>query len=496
MKSVTEIQKLASEALSIISQAPDVVEAEVFVSTNEKMIGRVDYKSDIPCNGLQEPKSMQAQGIGVSVLLDDHGVRKLGFGSEKNDLTQNGILSALEKARVSSVHDPDFKSFAHPASTQPMLEDYADPHVMNITEEEFVRLGWEALRGSLEVYGYDKRGKSIVVGGDITILKERIAVANTRGISEHDESSICLAGITSMLEDENVKGSGYASSTHLSQFGVRSAGAEAAHQAIYMIGGERLPAGNYTVIFGPQPVADFMEHLVSPSLKLSSMDASASMFCGKLGQQIASPLISIYDDGSLPGLVGSKRITCEGLPTGRTDLITNGVLTGFLTNTYYSNKCSNNFRRYQAKSGFRFSGGGRDFNSTPGISATNIVIQGSSEKGVDDIIRDIDEGLYIGRIWYTYPVNGMAAGDFTCTVVGDSYFIKNGRKAGTIKPNTLRINDNIKRVLKNIFDVSHQRRPIIGWASEEVVFAPCIAVNGVPIDSIGGSLDDKNGNGS
>ena len=65
----------------------------------------------------------------------------------------------------------------------------------------------------------------------------------------------------------------------------------------------------------------------------------------------------------------------------------------------------------------------------------------------EELIREVGDGLYIGRIWYTYPINGLRAGDFTCTVVGDSFVIRDGRIAAPIRANAIRINDNITRVL-------------------------------------------------
>ena len=64
------------------------------------------------------------------------------------------------------------------------------------------------------------------------------------------------------------------------------------------------------------------------------------------------------------------------------------------------------------------------------------------------------DGLYIGRIWYTYPINGLRAGDFTCTVVGDSFIIRDGRLAAPLKANTVRINDNITRLLASVVGVT------------------------------------------
>jgi len=102
----------------------------------------------------------------------------------------------------------------------------------------------------------------------------------------------------------------------------------------------------------------------------------------------------------------------------------------------------------------------------------------------DELLRRVGNGLYIGRIWYTYPINGLRAGDFTCTVTADSYMIRDGRIAEPIKANTIRINDNITTFLNNVVGVTKDVKGTIVWAADEVVYAPEIAVSGVHIDAI------------
>jgi PmbA protein len=106
------------------------------------------------------------------------------------------------------------------------------------------------------------------------------------------------------------------------------------------------------------------------------------------------------------------------------------------------------------------------------------------------ICKMVGDGIYIGRIWYTYPVNGLRAGDFTSTVVADSYVIKNGKLAEPIKANTLRINENVMNVLNNVFAVTKEGKPVIVWAADEMVYAPEIAVKNVHIDAIAEYMED------
>jgi PmbA protein len=215
-------------------------------------------------------------------------------------------------------------------------------------------------------------------------------------------------------------------------------------------------------------------------------------------------VLNLYDHGAAPGLIGSRGITCEGLPTGRTDLIRDGVFAGCLSSWYETQRLLRDPARAEKvgsasddalqralvpRNGFRFAaGGGRQFDTSPSISASNVVLEAEDAVTREELLRRVGNGLYIGRIWYTYPVNGLRAGDFTCTVVGDSYIIRDGRIAEPLRANVIRINDNIATILNNVVGVTKDVRGTVVWA--EVAYTPEVAVSGVRIDAIARFMED------
>jgi PmbA protein len=217
-------------------------------------------------------------------------------------------------------------------------------------------------------------------------------------------------------------------------------------------------------------------------------------------------LLNLYDDGAAPGLMGSKGITCEGLPTGRTDLIRAGVLVGGLSNWYETRRLLRDRARtakvgpgedaeleraLAPRNGFRFGdGGGRHFGGPPAVAASNVVLEGAEPVAREELLRRVGTGIYVGRIWYTYPINGLRAGDFTCTVVGDSYIIRDGRLAEPLRANAIRINDNIATILNNVVGVTRELRGTVVWAADEVAYTPELAVSGVRVDAIAGFMED------
>ena len=517
MRTIGELAKAAEEALALVTGQPAVVEVEVFAAANSALLTRLNYTSHIPCNGVEEPKSTESYGLGIQAVFNAPDGRRIGFGSEPSDLTPAGAERALAKARTAAVADPEFVSLPARSAAPRSLANYHDPRLMEIDDESLVEAGWKITGGALRTFTASSRLAALaqdddalrrlglILGGDVTILRERIAIASTAmPRAQTDETSLITAFVTAMVESRGAKGSGASTGTRLDHF-TDEAGVEAAQNAINAIDGERVPSGVYTVVFGRQPVADLLNNIVIPACTASAFYSSSTPFFGKLGRAVASRHLSLYDDGAMPGLMGSKGITCEGLPTGRTDLIKNGVLAGCLSNWYETQRLLRDPALEEKlgargpaaeaalvpRNGFRFgAGGGRQFDSPPGVAASNVVLEGAEPLTLDEVIRRVDRGLYIGRIWYTYPINGLRAGDFTCTVVADSYIIRAGRIAAPLKANAIRINDNIATFLNNITGITKNVKGTIVWAADEVVYAPEVAVTGVHVDEIAGFMEE------
>ena len=517
MITTAELAKAAEKAFEYLKAQGDIREVEVFAAANGSLLTRINYTSHIPCNGVEEPKSTESYGIGIQAVFNSPEGLKVGFGSEPSDLTLEGTRRALEKARQGAVHDPEFHSLPKPTGEPRTLTDYHDPKLLQVRDEELVEAGWKVVTGALRTFMASSRlvdlagseaavkRLGLILGGDVTILQERIALVSSHMPEvQSDASTLIMSFLTAMVEARDAKGSGWSTGTRLDHF-TDEAGVDAAANAIQAVGGERVRSGDYTVILGRQPVTDILNNLVLPSCTASSFYSSSTPFLGKLGKPVASPLLTIYDHGAMPGFMGSKGITCEGLSTGRTDLVKNGVLVGCLTNWYEAQRLLRDPKLNEKlgaepdaargalvpRNGFRFgTGGGRLFDSQPGVAASNVIVEGAEPVSLDELVARVRNGLYVGRIWYTYPINGLRAGDFTCTVVGDSFIIRDGKLVAPIKANTIRINDNFTRVLANIVGITKDVKGTLVWAADEVVYAPEVAVRGVHVDEIAGFMED------
>jgi len=530
MRTLAELSSAAAEALVRVRAREDILEAQIVVSANVHNVIRFNFTSRIPCNGVEEVKSKEDFGIGVTAVFRmPDGSTKVGSGSEANNITVDGLNIALQKALEGAVDDPEFVSLPRPLEgVERVLVNYHDPRMLELSNKGFIDSGWKILDGVVAEFsasealkkfaaglGKEPHELRLVAGGDLNIICERFAIVSTSMPEvQTDESTVSTSQITSMVEDFNAKGTGYGSYTSLESFS-DAAGRKSAGNAVLACGVHRedaveppmrLASGRYTVIFGPQAISDILNNLVAPSLTASAFYHEDTPFLGKMRQIVASRELNIYDDATDRTQVGAKGITCEGLPTRRVDLIKEGRLVGLLSNWYETMRLLHKDEKAAEKlgvkpeelfkeggllpsSGFRFGGrgGGRGYDTTPGISGTNIFIKGTNPAPLSEMIAGIRMGIYIGRIWYCYPMASLAAADFTATVIGDSFVIKDGKLFAPLRANVARLNDNVTRVLNSIEAVSDSSEAIVLWAADEIPVAADMLVTGVRVDEIGES---------
>jgi PmbA protein len=207
MISTAKLKKSVAEALAYLRTQDDIEEGEVFAASNGQLLTRLNYTSNIPCNGVEEPKSTESYGIGVQAVFKTPEGRRIGFGSESSDISLEGVKEALAKARKGAVLDPEFKTLARPTGEKRKLRRYHDPRLMRMTDEDLVGVGWEVVGGALRVFQSsenlmelspgDLRDLGLIVGGDVTILQERMAIASyAMPEVQTDESSLILSFIT------------------------------------------------------------------------------------------------------------------------------------------------------------------------------------------------------------------------------------------------------------------------------------------------------------
>jgi len=424
----------------------------------------------IALNDIVEAKTMMVEGASVRFILN----KSIGFAST-TDLSEEGLTKIVEasfRAAKSKSDDPDFHSLPEPAKVESLPA--CDKMLIGLDPPEAVKLGYETLETA------HTEGRGLDFSGAINIVSEECAIRNSMGVDASDTTAFIFSSFT-VEEGEERSVIGQDCSRTLSSFDPAKTAREAIESIRRSKGGITIQSGAYDVILGPRACAELVEYVLSYGLDLWAVDSGLSYFRGRLGDMVSVKEFTVLDDGRHPEGIASKSLDDEGVPTGTTPLIENGVLRGFLSDSYYAAKMSSPVRSFRSTgNGFRFGPvPGRDYSSIPHIQPTNFVIR-PGDQSLEEMIRETKRGILLGRIWYSYPIN-PTIGEFSTTNRGDTYYIENGEVRAPILPNTFRINDQLPRLLKQIQGLSNEQTQSVVWGGVSSCFSPHIKFGDVKI---------------
>ncbi|HUO99218.1 MAG TPA: metalloprotease TldD, partial [Rhizomicrobium sp.] len=199
---------------------------------------------------------------------------------------------------------------------------------------------------------------------------------------------------------------------------------EALRQALVNLQSVPAPAGEMTVVLGPGWPGILLHEAIGHGLEGDFNRKKTSAFSGLLGQRVASPGVTVVDDGTIGGRRGSLTIDDEGTPTSRTVLIEDGILKGYMQDRQ-------NARLMDMKA----TGNGRreSYSSMVMPRMTNTYML-AGDKSPDEILASVKKGIYAvnfggGQVDIT---NGKFV--FSCT---EAYLLEDGKIGAPIKGATL-----------------------------------------------------------
>ncbi|NLJ80405.1 MAG: TldD/PmbA family protein [Firmicutes bacterium] len=259
---------------------------------------------------------------------------------------------------------------------------------------------------------------------------QNVLIANSEGLVAEDRRVRTRLSIHAVATKGAEKQSGfYGPGRHMGfeffdKIDIEEYAAEAARIAVTMVNADYAPSGKYPVIIHNEFGGVIFHEACGHSLEATSVAKGASVFAGKLGQQVASELVTAVDDGTIPNAWGSQNIDDEGRKTQRNVLIENGVLKGYLIDKL-------NARRM----GMEPTGNGRrqSYKFAPTSRMTNTFIC-AGESTVDEIISNTEYALFAKRMGGG-SVN-PATGEFNFAV-SEGYLIRNGKIEKPVRGATL-----------------------------------------------------------
>jgi predicted Zn-dependent protease len=475
-----DLRLCVSFALDAIADDSTIVDAEICASWCEHNVTPFQYGTEQPDDAIMASQSETLLGIGILAIVEDRDGRRVGFASESDDLSVDGIAQALLNAKQRAQPGAAFQlpdPIRLPAETTPFF----DPDVIRLPLQDMQGFATEALDGALTTLRDAGFVAQLHVQGHIVCRSEYIMIGNTRGVLASDTATAMVADVEVELGDDQSRGVSCGFSTHLQHFSPYDTGVETAQCAMQARQSIGLPAGDYTVIFSAQAMADLLYDLLIPALSMDTIAAGASPFAAAYGQPIAPSWLHVTDDGRRPYMLGSRTVTGEGLPTGATPLITQGHVAGFLADTYHAQTYASRLPFLVPRNGMRHHLTHQSFDMRAGIFPTNVVL--SSDEAVDfnTLVAPVRKGIYVGRLWAPAPQGPMQHGDFTCAIIGPSFHIQDGQLTQPLRPGALRLQANLPQLLQALTGASTQPRAIVSPTLQSQVLTPDVRCHQVRV---------------
>jgi len=363
------------------------------------------------------------QSVGRSVTLRVFAGGKASLGT--SDLSADGLARFVRET-------VDAARFVAP-----------DPHAGLPGDTPGARGANDA--ASLEMYADDVRGRDPVAKIDDALALERlvraadsrvinssgarvadstttIALANSLGFAASYRMSQASVGVGPIAGDGETKRTGSygsAARSYAALEAIASVAQKATRRAVGSIGARKPPTMRCPVIFERDVAAAVLADLFT-AVSAANVAIGNSFLASKIGERIASELVSIVDDGRIPGALGTSPFDGEGVRTRRTPVVASGVLQTFLYDSYYA-------RRLGAKTTGNAAGGG--------IGPNNFMLAPGAGD-LDDLVAATPRGvLVLDTIGFsTESVTG------TYSRGARGFLIENGELAGPIDEFTIASN--------------------------------------------------------
>jgi len=360
------------------------------------------------------------QGVGVRAISGE----KTGF-AYSDDINAQALMEAARSARAIARDGTSHAQRALVPANAHSLYAGVDP-IDAIGNEEKV----EALRKLDKLLrAADPRVQQVMVG--ISGGVDTVLVARSDGVLAADVRPLVRLNVQVIVEQNGRRESGYAggggrySYAELLGGGKPEAWAsEALRQALVNLEAVDAPAGVMPVVLGNGWPGVLLHEAVGHGLEGDFNRKGTSTYAGRIGQRVASPGVTIVDDGTLEGRRGSLNIDDEGTTTNCTTLIEDGVLVGYMQDTLNARLM-----------GMQPTGNGRreSFAHLPMPRMTNTYMRAGTHDP-EEMIRSVKRGLY--AVNFGGGQVDITSGKYVFSAT-EAYLIEDGKVTAPVKGATL-----------------------------------------------------------
>jgi PmbA protein len=365
---------------------------------------------------------------------------RLFFGSRSASASTSDISTKSIEHLVEDTTRMAQATAQDPHSGLPAAEDLArefpeldlsDEQARAISVDEKIQIALAVEKNAL---GYDSRITNSE-GAEFSNQFGRVVYASSHGFSGEYSGSTFGHSVAPVASENGTMQRDYWYSSNR-KFSLlespKSVGEKAAQRTLRRLGAKKIKTSEVPVVFEAEIAGSLLRNL-SSAISGYSLYKGASFLVGKLGTQIASELLTVIDDGTIPGALGSRPFDGEGLPIKRKAVVDKGRLQSYLLDTYSGKKLG------MASTG----NASRSIGEPPGVAPSNFYLAAGAHSP-DDIIASVKSGFYVTEL-IGFGVN-LVTGDYSRGAAG--IWIENGQLAYPVEEVT--IAGNLKEMFQNI----------------------------------------------
>jgi PmbA protein len=389
-----------------------------------------EFSAGVRMREVESLKQAGSRGAGIRVLAG----RNTG-SSRTSDLSEKGIeemvRSAVDLARVTT-EDP-YAGLPDPADLGAIESD------LKLYDDaiESMETDWKIAQARLAeetALAADPRISNSEGASFDSYLGAR-AFANSRGFTGSYRTSSCGLSVVPVAKSNGHMERDYWHTASRRASGIESAeevGRRAAARTLRRLDARKVATQKAPVIFEPRTARSLLGDLTD-AVNGSAIYKHASFLTGRLGEKIASDVLTVIDDSTMPGLFGSTPFDDEGVTSRRTVVIERGVLKSYLLNTYFARKL-----------GLKTTGNAaRGLSGNAGIGPGNFYIE-AGEISEEAMIAGVRQGLYVTELIGATANN--VTGDYSSGAAG--VWIENGEL--TYPVSEITIAGNLKQMLMDL----------------------------------------------
>jgi PmbA protein len=433
---VSELLELAER---IVDRARPGEQVEVF-------LGRSHHTEVKVFDGAVESlSSADTQGVGVRVIVD--GRQGFAYAASLDDAI---VAETLDEARDNAAFGTvdEFLGLASPDGVAPVDLDLFRPELAAFPADRKVEMALE-LERAVKAADARIRGVEAAEYGDSS---SESAIASTAGVRATTRRSSCSIVASAMAGEgtETMTGSGYSVARTPEDLDMAKAVKDASEKATRLLGARKPASRRLTVLLDPSISSSFLG-LISSGLSASSVIKGRSLFAGREGEAVAVPFLTLVDDPTEPLAWGAGRYDAEGLASRRNVLIENGVLQGFLHNSYTGRRCGVPSTASAVRGGYR---------STPGVGSRALALT-PGDRSQEQLMADVGDGLLVQSVTGLHSGANPVSGDFSVGVEG--LLFRDGEPAEPVREAT--IASTLQRMLLDLVAIGGDLEWLPGGAA-------------------------------